>query len=493
MNVIRVSAPEIGRREVRFRWRVTPASALYRAEEFTMELPPNFSAGRVPTEVWLFVAMTCLHTHWALLRPCRVQLPFSLGEDLLEFWARLLDAEILTLEVYRGTRDFRRRIVLHGEGPELPPAGVLARGSGCAAAFSSGKDSLLQSGLLEELVGPPLLVATTSPLPGTEDHGSIRRREVLAKMSRRMALVEVRSDFREAWSNSFSRELGYSVAVNEIADTFLYFASLLAVASHEGIARVYLASETEVQENAEVEGRTVQHPHFMYSAATQRALSAVIERWGLRYGSLHYPLRSSQIQRLLWTRFPEIAPLQYSCWKATAQEAACCRCSQCLRTAFGILSAGRDPALVGIDLGQLLREMREWAPSCGIADSFRDCLPEEVVRRDLHSQALRLFGETGPDAVQSRLSASGGESSRRLAVEAYEAMRANLARFPMPDPPRYRPGFLRLVEDDSRARLSAICEENFPAEPVALHAAQVERSMELTRWITLPLEATVSV
>src|SRR5262249_49084903 len=161
---------------------------------------------------------------------------------------------------------------------------TLISGSGFGTSFSSGKDSLLQAALLCELTERPLLVTTTSPLPPLADHETERRRTVLAAIQERrnVQLVEVHSDFRSIWDNGFAGHLGYSIsgeqklAVNELTDTFLYMSSLLAAGTALGKTRLFLASEAEVQANAVRDGRIVQHQHFMYSAATQRALGQLL-------------------------------------------------------------------------------------------------------------------------------------------------------------------------------------------------------------------------
>ena len=48
--------------------------------------------------------MICLHTQWALLRPCKVVLPFQLPPGEHEFWMRFIDAGGLGA----GSRSHRR-------------------------------------------------------------------------------------------------------------------------------------------------------------------------------------------------------------------------------------------------------------------------------------------------------------------------------------------------------------------------------------------------
>jgi hypothetical protein len=86
-----------------------------------------------------------------------------------------------------------------------------------------------------------------------------------------------------------------SGSVGETTDTFLYFAALLVVSMALGATHLFLASEAELQESVLRGGRVVRLIHLMYSAATQRAISAWLEPRGVRYGSLTWPLHSAEI------------------------------------------------------------------------------------------------------------------------------------------------------------------------------------------------------
>ena len=64
--------------------------------------PEDCPLGDVPTALWRTLAILCLHSHWTLLRPCGVELPWTLAPGEREFWLRLLDAAVVTLEATRG-------------------------------------------------------------------------------------------------------------------------------------------------------------------------------------------------------------------------------------------------------------------------------------------------------------------------------------------------------------------------------------------------------
>ncbi|HVT17699.1 MAG TPA: aminotransferase class I/II-fold pyridoxal phosphate-dependent enzyme [Thermoanaerobaculia bacterium] len=508
MNRIRVAAPSFARdrREVSFSWTVEPATPLYRATSFVLRFPPELDLERVPESLWWTVALLCLHSHWNLLRPCRVELPVELPAGEAEFWRRLLEIELATLEAYRGAATPDGALPAAGGGaggqspalelvtggPRLASPRRLPLGDRCAAAFSGGKDSLLQAGLLAELTAHPILVTTTSPLPPLADHRTARRRQVLAAIAarREVTVVEVESDLRASWRNDFPPLAGYPVAVNEITDTFLYFAALLVAGVALQAGHLFLASEAEVQDNVELPaGGIVQHPHFMYSNATQRAIAALLAPLGVRYGSLICALHSEQVQELLWTRYGDLADLQYSCWRVAEDEAACNRCSQCLRVALGALALRDLPQRMGIELTPLLSAMAGWQPRRARAGA----LPAERVAAALHAQVLRSIAATPARRVLAALALA--EPGRLLdgggwrALAAYVRLRRRLAAEPAPPARGFCAGFLRWLDPLVGQRLAAIYAEHFRPEPASAHVAVQARSEALTGYVAAPLAA----
>jgi hypothetical protein len=385
--------PELSGGTATFRFDVDPPSPLYHATRFSLTFPPWIDVRGLPDRLWWTVFLLCLHAQWPYLAPCEVRLPIRLGPGEREFWRRLVSSYLDTLEAYRTGETPGRSIELVDEGPLLPPFASMADTGWCATSFSGGKDSLLQVGLLTELTRRPLVVTTTSPLPGLFDHETPWRRHVLSEVGRRRRLTfaEVTSDFRATWVNHYPRQIGYPVSVNETTDTFLYFAALLAVSMALGATHLFLASEAELQESVLRDGRVVRHPHFMYSAATQRAVSAWLGPSGMEYGSLTWPLHSGEVIRLLWSRYPDLASLQYSCWRVRADQAACSRCSQCFRIAVGIMAAGGHPERIGIDVPTVLEGRESWQPSWPAAS---DALPDDRVRADFSAAIIRSVRAT---------------------------------------------------------------------------------------------------
>ena len=295
MRSIELSAPEIQGQTATFRWVIDPDDALYKRPCFSLTFPATTDVSRVSKRLWFDIQMLCLHQHWVLMRPCEIRLPYALTDAEKQFWLRMMQHALDTLETvrFRGTpgEPLGIRFI---DGPNPAPLHERIAGGGFGAAFSSGKDSLLQACLLFELTRNLLLVTTTSPLPPLEDHQNTRRREIFAAIQKRRnpLFVEVVSDFRGNWDNAYAYRKGLAISVNELTDTFLYMANLLAAAAALRRTNLFLASEAEVQENAEQDGKIVQHPHFMYSAATQRAFSRYLEPHGFRFGSLIWPLYS---------------------------------------------------------------------------------------------------------------------------------------------------------------------------------------------------------
>jgi hypothetical protein len=482
---------------VTFRWTVTPASSLYRRCEFALRFPPAVDLSCVPDALWPRIALLCLHPHWMVLRPCRVELPFGLDAAEIEFWRRLMDAGVNTLEAYRGSREFGRAVELCCHGPALAPFPRFPESQRCATAFSGGKDSLLQTGLLAELTERPLLVTTTSPMPPYVDHITARRRAVLKAVPQRrdVELLEVESDFRTCVDNNFALNAhGYRTGMNELTDTLLYSSSLLAAAVARGATHLFVAAEAEVHENAVHEGRTIQHSHFMYSTVTQGAVSALLAPLGVRLGSLTAPLYSSQVQALLWTRYRDLRDLQYSCWNVPEGAAACSRCRQCLRVALGALALHDRPGLLGIDLAELFREQRDWTPPS--LDVNAAALPNDIARARISTQIALGLRATPVRRVWANLLRDDpgiflrGKGWRALA--GYRQLRRRARALPLSWTPGFRRRAVALLDPLLRERVGSIYAEHFPAESEAAYAAILERSQALSEWIAAPLQKVSS-
>ena len=416
-------------------------------------------------------------------------MPLELSEAEKGFWLQLLQISADTLESTRAEMRPAQPLGIDIDCGSLKVPHTKIEGSGYGTAFSSGKDSLLQAALLCELTKQPLLVTTTSPLPTLADHKTARRRQVFAAIPKRRdcVFVEVVSDFRSNWDNGFSGKNGYTISVNELTDTFLYMSSLLATGAALGRKRLFLASEAEVQENAEVDGKIIQHPHYMYSAATQRALSRYLEPYGIFFGSLIWPLYSMQVQQLLWTRYKDLSDLQYSCWRVEEGQATCSRCEQCMRIAMTALAAGHNPERMGIDLRRLMSYSSEWTPIKRQSPSIPQM---EAGQRALNLVVGAIKRTSTLKLAIIDLSAHpwklfSAETWQMFA--AYRRLRNRVRS--LPDAPELgvRVAFLEWLDPDLGDRLISIYETYFPVEQKHRHLKMFERSRMLTERATSTL------
>jgi hypothetical protein len=479
---VRLHAPRVGETEVEFGWDIEPNSELYEKNGFRLSFPPELDIAAVPQALWLRLALICLHTQWALLRPCLVELPYYIGPAEREFWQRMTDTAAIQIVAYGGEARPGRAVELHDDGPALPPTKVPDTNGRVAAAFSGGKDSLIQAGLLAELTELPLLVTTTSVVTWNSDHFGAGRERVLSEVTRRLPveLVEVHSDYRTAWDNEFSRAEGCSLSVNELSDVLLYQATTLAAAAASGIGRSFQAAEADLQYNASARGEVIQHGHFVSSAVTHTALDRLLRRFGLRLGSLTYPLHTDQIQPFLWRRYPEVAELQFSCWAANGAQ-ACSTCQQCIEITILLLGEGISPRRAGIDPARVLAE---WAPRQ--PDLRRQNRPRLHPLRLPRDKTVRIIQATSAERVAAILA---DDPRVEESVESYRQLRArvlNENESPLPHP-GYIAGFLDRLDDDLREPLRAIFDESFTPSNDPELAAMCRRSESLSRWIADPL------
>lgn len=494
MRTIRLNEPEVRGNSVHFEWSVEPETTLYKQTHFQLDFPESVDANSVPSAIWLRVMMVCLGTQWALLRPCRVVVPRRLPAGEYEFWMRFLDAAVWTLEsnlAGGATQDFPQRtartVEVVGAGPPVEPMPRVHDAGLVATAFSGGRDSLTQLGLLQELGEKPLLVTVTSTRDGSEEFKTARRRAVIEAIPERrnVELVEVNTNLRGCWNIGDERAARYGIGVSEISDTMLYFAVAWATAFARGCSDVFLASESEVQETIVRDGMILQHKHFMYSAITQTALRALAQPSGIGHSGLTYPLRQFQVQRLLGTRYPDIRDLQYSCWSQRPGEDVCSRCRECFGIAINLMSDDIAPSEIGMDLDRLIPAQREWQAggdprfprnAVGALASFQN---DNHVVRYFHTHKsdhlAQFFSERSPDPDT---------------VAAFEEIRANALRVTDPvEEPGYRTAYVELMPERLRAGMNAILSEHFEPEPHADHVDVYERTRTLGNWIAAPLSA----
>lgn len=495
LNIIRILAPEVQGQRLILRWAVDPRTTLYRKCEFSMKFPVGVELGRVPEGLLWRLALICLHSQWALLRPCRVEIPIGLLPGEKELWDRLIHAELATLNAYSDRVQEAHKVEIVADGPNLKttPVPISDR---CATSFSGGKDSLLQTGLLAEFTERPVLVTTTSPMPPLEDHLTERRRQILNEITGRVPvdLIEVDSDYRANFDHGFAQERGYQISVNEITDAFLYLGSLVVTGAALGVGHLFLASELEVQENVTIGEEVIQHPHFMYSVATQYAIGALLKHWGMTCSSMTAPLHSYQVQELLSTRYANLRDLQYSCWRVRMGEMACNACSQCLRVAFSLLAIGQRPSMMGMNVGRILRTMRKWQPK-RIEQYQSPMLPRDTVSVRLHAQVMRSILAAPKGDVVAEIGLIPSKRipplGRILALAAYRRLRRSAKRYAPGPSPGYCPEFLEFVDPLVREQVAALYARRFAPHQGTTYTGTFERCRTLSHWIAEPLESQV--
>lgn len=472
-----------------FRWDVSPASEFYERCDFRLRFPDELDLDGVSRALWWRIALLCLYTHWAFIRPCRVELPVRLGARELEFWMRLIDNTARQLEAYGSRRRRGRAAQLVDSGPPLPPVPVAAGANRAAVAFSGGKDSLLLAALLAELTERPLLVMTTSPVPWTRDNSGGARSDALARIPRMLPVdtIEVHSDLRTCWAPDFAARDGGTLAVNLVSDLPLFQAVTLAVGAAAGAPRAFMASETDCQYNARVGGRLVQHQEFVGSEAVQAALDRLFSRFGLRQGSLTYPVHMPVVQRMIWRRYRDLASVQFSCYQAPEGARACNECPKCLQITMVTLAEGISPIEAGIDPVAVLCARADWRLDGGGSQAVKRIPLHD--RRSPRDHIIRCLRSASTEAVASTIGAGAGDDPRLpQALAIYERLREEALSLTTPEPPGYVPGLLEMVHADLREGLEAILRQYLPADTSEDFDGMVRRAGELTDWITAPLD-----
>jgi hypothetical protein len=493
MQTVELLEPIIRGQTVRLPWRITPHVRLYREPWMEMSFPDSIDVTRIPRRLWWDIMLITLHQHWLFLGPVEVRLPFRMSEGEIAFWGVMFDNAMETLRTMRLNDDAptEASITLVSGPLEAPQTPI--EGDGFGGAFSGGKDSLLQAAMLFELTERPLLVATTSPMPPLSDHLTKRRREVLVEIQRRRnpLFAEVTCNLRANWDNAFSARRGFRTGLNELSDTLLYMSSLLLLGAATGHTRLFLASETEVQESKDEDGRIVQHPHYMYSAATMRSLAAYLAPYRFRFGSFAWGLYSMQVQRLLWDRYPALSDLQYSCWRVKPGQKTCSECDQCLRIAMTAIAAGHDPRRMGISVKRLMAYAPTWEP-VKAEETYPPDHPATIVSRRSRGLVAGLIQDTSvlkfAWTVGWRSPTVLLSARHREALGNYRRLRKLAAGRPRPPKVAVREAFLDWIDPDLRPRVEAIYRQHLDFEERSEHLAIFQRSEELARRAISALE-----
>lgn len=467
MRLIRFEPLEFTPTTVVVRWTEDPVSGFYRNPYFTLDFGTALDPRSLPLKLWWTIVLLCLHSHWNFLRPCRVVFPVYLPESEIEFWQRILQAELFSLEAYRGTQDRARSIEIEARGPDPGPVELPPNTGRAATAFSGGKESLLQAGILCQFTPRPLLVNTQSEMPPMHDHSSRIRAHVMREIAHRKncEVVEVKSDLRANWNNLFGRERGYRHSINEMSDAYLYIASMLAVSAARGARRLSLGCEFEAQRCglAFPEGYA---PFFaMMSVPVMQSLARLLQPWGMELGSLLWPLSQYQIMYLLWRHYPDIADLQCSCWSIQDPEVGYCSlCLKCLKIAMILMSMEVDPARIGIDVTPLFLKGARWGPAELPTDGALNYAAQHITPRQVRpyfppQNGLQRLGVLKPPAYRAMLDL----------VAQTHGKKADWAG-------QYRPAYAKYIPPSLRQDIDRLYREYFPVIDPADYSEDILRA-----------------
>lgn len=493
-RTIRFDPPHVDGQRVRFSWSIDPDPGLYTRNEFSITFPARVELGRIPEQLWLRLPLICMHPHFALLRPCNVILPGELPDGEAEFWQRLIDAAIWTLESQvpdPGEASFttrtRRGVEIASDGPPIGPLPPSPSTGGSVASFSGGRDSITQAALLLDTGQEPLLVTTISHRDGSREFDTGRFRAALDGTRRLTGLdvIEVESDFRANLNNFHPLASRCETAASVISDALLYFVNCLVVAWSRGATDVFLAHEAEGDSSVVRDGMVAQDCYFMYSTATILALDSLIAPAGIRYRNGIAGLEQLQVQQLLNARHPELRDLQYSCWSQEAGEDVCNRCFSCFKAALHLASDGIPPSRIGHDLDTLLIANRDWTPGAQL--EHQELINEQHQHTIdwIDGQLVKILRELRQDDLAALVPDGRLSSQARAAFEQLHAMA--MARPEPPARPGYLRGFVDLLDDPQRGRLEAIIAEHFEPEPVENYAGELARTKLLSEWVSAPL------
>ena len=250
---------------------------------------------------------------------------------------------------------------------EVPPTTPWVRPESeraIAVLSSGGKDSLLSTGLLEEIGQEvhPLFVNESgrhwfTAINGfrlMEDRHPDRTARVWTNSDRVFPwmlkhLPFVRTDHQRLRSDEYPIRL-WTVAV------FLF--GVLPLMKKRGLDRLVIGDEFDTTVRARTEGI----PHWNGLFDQSRIFDATLTRffhkkgWKVHQFSILRPMSELLIQRTLMKRYPDLFAAQMSC-HATHTEGdrvrPCGRCEKCRRIVGMVLSEGGDPEACGYTPGQI--------------------------------------------------------------------------------------------------------------------------------------------
>ena len=229
----------------------------------------------------------------------------------------------------------------------------------------------------------------------------------------------------------------------------------------------------------------------MYSAATQRALGQLLAPYGIRFGSLTWPLYSIQVQQLLWARYSDLCDLQYSCWLVRPGEATCSQCEQCFRIAMTALASGHNPERMGIDLRKVLCHVPDYVTIPPLQGDWKEpplqgdwkertAVVRDTVCRVSLTHLASVLAKGRVHILASREAFRMLWSFYRLQLLARQAARHGRSGV--------REAFFDWLDPELRDSVVGIYTHHFSREPRREHLGEYERSRALTLRATSFLE-----
>jgi hypothetical protein len=383
LTTFRVHQPTIDGRNVVLSWTTTPRSRLYYRESAVIRFPRGVDPSAIPPAVWGLAATLIVHTHAAVLAPCRVLVPVDPGpnargilqghlarlRDTCEWYARVpfSDASITVEPADDAATITPSDMVPSDMVPsDMVPSDMGPRTKGAVALVSGGRDGFAQADLLREFCGPLVLSAVSSVMPPSTDHANRWRRRAIDAAPRLLdaELVEVRTDLRSATRVTWAIEnRRAAVGMHEISDQVLFAVIGTLVACARGVSEVFLAAETEAHPAMKIDGRTILAHQPTSSVAVLAAVASWLAPTGIRLRSGIAALRSHQVSALLARRRPDLIEFVQTCWRVGPRDRSCSSCALCLARTLSFLVEGIPAAALGVDLGELGRWSSKWDPA----------------------------------------------------------------------------------------------------------------------------------
>ena len=415
VTVLTIHRPVVSDHAVHFSWTTTPRSSLHRRESFSLRFPTGVDLRSVPSAFWDRASLLLLHTHAALLDPCTIEVPWSITEREATALGQQVRAVKDTCDYYAGNEpnDATFRIYPSVAASEAGGTHRLSlRHDSAVAAFSGGRDGIVQAAMLRA-AGVPLTLATvTSAMPPSGDHANRWRRRSLATAPTRLdaSFVEVRSDARSCSRVLWALENGRAaVGVHEVTDQILYAVTCAAVALAQGVGEVFLAGETETHFSTVVGGRVIQFQQLSSAVPTLATLQVLLDAFGLSLRCATAPFRSWQVSTFLALQAPECIDLVATCWRADAESRSCNACSMCLSRTLFLLAEGIDERPIGVDLDRLGAWASEWEPDLS---RLPDESPRHMVSRSNAEATLRAASRMSRSMQSSPISRRAVETRK---------------------------------------------------------------------------------